>query len=371
MDEINTKLAPMLTSNRDDKQCQLVMEYATISGAGKTRWLFNAFKNWQHDGLKASVVHINFNGADNSTDCLYVQEVGVSAEDAISRLLLSRGVLECSADLKWITEAPLPDKMLPRVSEVVDALFEARFGEVGKGLLIVHLDEFAMLRTARLKFEGDSPGASVRVDAWIKAFLQGLSSWTKPGEKRYIVPVLTHTNPTGRILGPDNLSTSRYEPLQLFPFTMDQSWALLIAARKNLRALTNAEVKNWHPSVALAGGHPSLLLDCYKSLTEIESPGYQAASVSSVTIAMRTNHRIPTQLSAAVTAEKAKVFVQDALTSRELDEGEHSDILDGGLAWFLPKPGRKGTVSAPFPYLLRLMKEAGGMYDTVARQLDA
>ena len=150
----------MLASNRDDKQCRLIMEYATISGSGKTRRLFNAFKNWQHDGLKASVVHINFNGADNSTDCLCVHDLGVSAEDAISRLLLSRGVLECSADLKWITEAPFPDKMLPQVSEVVDALFEARFGEVGQGLLVVHLDEFLMLRTARLKFEDGSAVAS-------------------------------------------------------------------------------------------------------------------------------------------------------------------------------------------------------------------
>ena len=183
--------------------------------------------------------------------------------------------------------------------------------------------------------------------------------------------MLTHTNPVGRILGPDNLSTSRYEPLQLFPFTMEQSWDLLIAARKNRRALTTAEVQNWSPSVALAGGHPSLLLDCYKSLTEIEHPGYEVASVGAVMVAMRTSHRIPTELPAAVTAEKAKAFVQDALTSRELDEGGHLDILGAGLAWFLPQPRRKGIVSAPFPYLLRLMKEAGGMYDTVARQLDS
>jgi hypothetical protein len=175
LNELNRELAPMLTSEQDDKQYRLVMEYATVSGAGKTRWMFNAFKRWEYGSLKASVVHINFNGADNSTDCLYVQGAHVTPEAAIARLLLSRGVFECSADLTWIMDFPLHDKVLPPLQVVLDALFEARFGVAGSGLLVIHLDEFVLLRTARLQYNAES-ACIVDVDAWIKTFLQVLCS---------------------------------------------------------------------------------------------------------------------------------------------------------------------------------------------------
>jgi hypothetical protein len=68
----------------------------------------------------------------------------------------------------------------------------------------------------------------------------------------------------------------------------------------------------------------------------------------------------------------AKQFSKDVLTSRLLEEGEHSDILDAGLSWFLPQvDSRRGKVSTPFPYLQLLMKKAGGMYNTVAEQINA
>ena len=57
-------------TERDDKQNRLILEYATISGAGKSRWMFHAFKDktfktWSGDPdqeepeLKVDVVHTN------------------------------------------------------------------------------------------------------------------------------------------------------------------------------------------------------------------------------------------------------------------------------------------------------------------------
>jgi hypothetical protein len=126
--------------------------------------------------------------------------------------------------------------------------------------------------------------------------------------------------------------------------------------------LLETEETNWFACVALAGGHPSLLLDCFGTLTRTSTPVFHPATVGAAAVKLETNHRVALPLSDKVTAQRARDFVQDMLTSRVLDEGSHTEILDAGLAWFIPHPNRKGKVSAPFPYLLRLMKKAGGMY---------
>jgi hypothetical protein len=155
-----------------------------------------------------------------------------------------------------------------------------------------------------------------------RRFLQNLCSLTKAGKQLYIVPVLTQTNPAGQIIGPDHLSTCKYVPLTLRQRV--SFWLLLVNAGTQ--------------ESTLAEGHPSLLLDCFNLLTRKDTPGYQLASVGASAVALATNHWVPKSLPEKVTAEKAKCFVQDVLTSRLLDEGSHSDILDVGLAWFLTRP---------------------------------
>jgi hypothetical protein len=170
-----------------------------------------------------------------------------------------------------------------------------------------------------------------------RRFLQNLCSLTKAGKQLYIVPVLTQTNPAGQIIGPDHLSTCKYVPLTLRQRV--SFWLLLVnAGTQESTFLRYSDVKNSSACVALAEGHPSLLLDCFNLLTRKDTPGYQLASVGASAVALATNHWVPKSLPEKVTAEKAKCFVQDVLTSRLLDEGSHSDILDVGLAWFLTRP---------------------------------
>ena len=231
MTELMDELTPMWTAGWGDKYSRVVAEYATISGAGKTRWLFQAFKTWQltpsesdqnvvaaagtgngvsvdlsdkkmpaiadsgkGDGpqcgtstetqgacvpVKASVVHVNFNGSDKSFDCEMLSGPDVLAGHAVRLLLFSRGVLECSSNLDWITGKAFQDGFLPNTSEIVDALFEARFGDEGKGLVVIHLDEFSLLKESRIALtpavEGETPRAHYRraeaiVNVWIKKF---------------------------------------------------------------------------------------------------------------------------------------------------------------------------------------------------------
>ena len=62
---------------QDDKWGKAVVEYATISGAGKTQWMFHAFCGFTatvgEEELIASVIYIKFNGDECSVDCCMVQ----------------------------------------------------------------------------------------------------------------------------------------------------------------------------------------------------------------------------------------------------------------------------------------------------------
>jgi len=291
-------------------------------------------------------------------------------------------------------------------------------------------------------------------------------------------------------MGPKKLSQARHEQLKLYPFTMEQSWELLNAARLNpapdpkanrpdtaakepLESFSDDHMKQWAPCVALAGGHPSLLLDCYRPMYTTPDPGFQYTTSGAIVSNLQTHHRV-LNLVDDVTSAMASEFVYDALTGAMVRESKHATILDAGLAWYLPtdeeeeeegesyvtamegttnqcqeitqndddkgsvddqkevkrgaveeqtkgntepseeppkpsegpsiavsekkeeaaqeanetstKPsgkeggdeaegkeyaGRKGMVSAPYPYLLELMTRAGGMYGAVARNINA
>ena len=398
--ELHAILDPVVATNRDDKQCKVVLEYATISGAGKTRWAFRSFLDWTwtpsqmptgSSPLKARTIHMNFNGADGSSDILSISRDSVSPAEAVCRLLLGRGLFECNPSMKWVTPNLefLPDSMLPPTKAVVDAIFKDRFGD-GGGLLVVHLDELSMLLRARKRIEkwkrkaGTDQHAAIEKDQdecdaehagdWIKNLIERFASFTEPARRRFLVVVITHTSPSGRIMGEKTLSKVNYNALNLYPFTLAQSRALLNAERKRngIEPLSDKQWTGWKACVALAGGHPCLLMDCYRIITAQQTAGAQTATVSHIAVNLMTDKRVTKVKSMSITPEEAKFFVTDVLAKNLVKEEKHARILDAGVAWYAPKldTENEGFVSAPFPYLLLLMEKAARMYGVVAHQLN-
>ncbi|CAB9517711.1 expressed unknown protein [Seminavis robusta] len=132
----------------------------------------------------------------------------------------------------------------------------------------------------------------------------------------------------------------------------------------------------WTPCVALAGGHPSLLLDSFKVITGTLDPAYNQETRAHATGQLVTNHRVEEDVDwDRIEDELAKTFVGKALRMEEIgdEDTEFGSIFNQGCAWYLPKgpsERRRGYVSAPFPYLLKLMEKAGGVYGILARQLN-
>lgn len=213
--EFQEALTPALTVERDDKKTKVIVEYATISGAGKSQWLFQAFKTWSYikdsTQLTSSIVPLNFNGADSSNNCLKTWKPTVQPKAALAWLLLSRWLFKCTPDLTWIGKGPVPDAKLFPVSVIADALFKSLLVE-GKGFLVVHFDELHLYVTKRIDVltklyeaqeekeakalteakECTKAPAETEVFIWIKTFLGhicGLSDHTK---SCYVVPIITH-----------------------------------------------------------------------------------------------------------------------------------------------------------------------------------
>lgn len=116
-------------------------------------------------------------------------------------------------------------------------------------------------------------------------------------------------------------------------------------------------------------------------------PASQPTTVGTIVTLLQDRHQFK-KLSGEVTRKMASEFVYDTLTGALVRESNHTTILDAGLAWYLPTDieateedndeemggeyaGEKGTLSAPFPFLVNLMDKAGEMYEAVARNINA
>ncbi|CAB9513620.1 hypothetical protein SEMRO_602_G173800.1 [Seminavis robusta] len=215
-----------------------------------------------------SLVTFNFNGGTGGgSDTLLIKSS--TAAKAMSRLLLSRGLFSTSPDLSFVTQQPLPDdEIVATVNTVIDALFMDRFKlptAVGQGLLVVHLDELRLLK-------------EVVGDEWIRDFISILLdySYAHSPEGRYILPVVTHTCPDDNLLLNPEFNNPLFSPksLSLPPLTSAQSMEILIWRREN-DGDKNADCidwKAWENVIALAGGHPGLLVECYTKLTDSSMP---------------------------------------------------------------------------------------------------
>jgi hypothetical protein len=142
--------------------------------------------------------------------------------------------------------------------------------------------------------------------------------------------------------------------------------------RNDIEPLSAEQWAGWNACIALAGGHPSLLLDCYRIITAQETLGAQTATVSQIAVNLMTDKRVKKVKGLSITPEAAKRFVTDVLATNVVNEEKHFEIFYAGAAWYAPKVDteNEGLVSAPFPYLLQLLEIAGGMYGVVANQLN-
>jgi hypothetical protein len=227
-------LAALKSMPQEKYNCRTI-EYATTSGAGKSRFVLRQLGEPKFHNIPMSLVALNFNGGTGGGSDL-VRDENITAEKAMSRLLLSRGLLGVHPDMLFLTGIRVPDQSLPPVNQVLGALFLHRFTEPsGQGLLVVHLDELWLLN-------------QVKNDQWIKDFiicilLEYTASSSIVG--RYVLPVVSHPCPDSNLLLNPQFASNLYAPTILHPFSLTQSIELLTHLRGDGRGSHVADIV-WH-----------------------------------------------------------------------------------------------------------------------------
>jgi hypothetical protein len=360
------------------------LEYATISGAGKTRFVLKELGKPLFHDIPMSLVALNFNGGSGGgSDTPLITSPSTTPDIAMSRLLLSRGLFCTAPGLTFVTRTgqPVHDDALPNVTTVIDALFADRFkdpngNQSGEGLLVVHLDELWLLKERR-------------DDYFIRDFISILLNYTYGHSKqgRYVLPIVTHTCPDNNLLLNPKFNSSLFSPrsLQFHPLTLSQSIEILRWTRNNSgggRHADDIKWASWENAVSLAGGHPGLLLQSFKILTNANRPVELNPSTEvAVCCALVSTERMEKfSLSiAALKLEEAGTetiidFVTDCFLLKEVSSSRHSTCLRIGLGWFVPGRiggGVSGRVSSPFPLLVHMMANCGdGKYSSIGTALD-
>jgi hypothetical protein len=360
-------LAALKRMPREKYNCRTI-EYATISGAGKSRFVLRQLGEPFFNNIPMSLVALNFNGGTGGGSDFQTDE-NMTPEKAMSRLLLSRGLFCVHPDMLFLTGIRVPDQSLPPANQVLDALFLDRFTEPrGEGLLVVHLDELWLLKQAK-------------DDTWIKAFICILLEYTSLSSRvgRYVLPVVSHTCQDSNLLLNPDLVSNLYAPkrLQLRPFSLSQSIELLTHLRGERDGSHVADIDwhSWGNVIALAGGHPSLLVGSLQLLTNgsiiVE---HNATTESAVSISLFTSDKMQrfNQSMAVLKSERATAFVTDCLLLNDVDFSKHALCLGSGIGWFEPnQTGTAGRVSTPFPILVDLMELCNdNKFSSIAAALD-
>ena len=353
------------------------VEFATISGAGKSRFVLRELGKPTFHDIPMSLVTLNFNGGTGGGSDTPLIKSSTAAK-AMSRLLLSRGLFSTSPDLSFVTQQPLPDDEIgATVNTVIDALFMDRFKvptAAGQGLLVVHLDELWLLK-------------EVVGDEWIRDFITILLdySYAHSPEGRYILPVVTHTCPDHNLLLNPEFNNSLFSPksLSLPPLTLAQSMEILIWRRANDgdKNADRIDWNAWENVIALAGGHPGLLVECYTKLTDSSMPvEHNTQNEAAVVVDLASGERIK-KFNRSLEALKGKEtgpasmvsFITDCLLLNKVPFGKHGACLRVGLGWFEPESteGILGLVSCPFPILVSLMAKCDdGKFSAIGRALN-
>ncbi|CAJ1375190.1 unnamed protein product [Effrenium voratum] len=120
-----------------------LLEYATMSGAGKSRWGRLLKRNQSFQPYAVSRIGLNFNGGTgggtDGTETEYLSEQkGFSLKQIMATLLFTRGLLQCDPDYfrggeEWLKGLT--------VTIVLDAVFKSfTSGSANKSILVVHVD---------------------------------------------------------------------------------------------------------------------------------------------------------------------------------------------------------------------------------------
>jgi hypothetical protein len=377
---IGQNLREMKAMDMQKGNCH-TLEYATISGAGKTRFVLRELGEPRFHDIPMSLVALNFNGGSGGgSDISLIDTSTTSPEIAMARLLLSRGLFGTAPGMIFLSRTGhcVLDDALPLVGAVIDALFDDRF-ENGEGLLVVHFDELWLLKKAR----GES---------FIKDFISILLNYTygRSRKGRYVLPIVTHTCPDNNLLLNPDFNNTLFSPrsLQFHPLTLPESIKILCWKRNNSGGESvplhadDIDWPAWEKTVALAGGHPGLLLQCFSKLTDANkivalNPTTEAAVCGGLMSTERMQ-KFSLSISALKLKETGKKtmidFVTDCLLLKEVPLSKHGTCLRIGLGWFIP--GRisgdvLGRVSSPFPLLIQMMTNCDdGKYSSIGRALD-
>ena len=202
-----------------------LLEYATMSGAGKTRWGFQVARLLREDeNFKKCVilrVGLNFNGGSGGGDADRTEAVNLlqthrfSSQQIMASLLFARGLLERSPDDFRGQESRLQHL---RLRTVLDALF-ASAQEAGTRILVVHLDELAML------LKDTSFGFT---DRSLKEFVNNLADYNCGQPLGVVVPIITHTSPVVWNPEPTSIPLKR---MNLGAFNFNQSLQFFVGSR--------------------------------------------------------------------------------------------------------------------------------------------
>merc|ERR1712038_1508602 len=123
--------------------------------------------------------------------------------------------------------------------------------------------------------------------------------------------------------------------MRLYPFSLNDSWELINEHRAkfhNFQRIEESEQEKWNSCVALAGGHPSLLIDGFQdTLIGKSNTAYQETMVSSIIVKLTTNHRVP---NLPCTNEEAHDFIMDAIQKKVVAAEKHAKILGSGCGWY-------------------------------------
>ncbi|CAJ1412313.1 unnamed protein product, partial [Effrenium voratum] len=319
-----------------------LLEYATMSGAGKSRWGFEVERllkrNQSFQSYAVSRIGLNFNGgtggggADGTeTEYLFEQQ-GFSLQQIMATLLLARGLLQCSPDSfrgkeNWLRAL--------RVNTVLDAVFKSfAHSSERKSILVVHVDELALLLEAR-KFD----------DRQLKHFVNVLAEYNcQPNPSGLVVPVITHTAPVEWDPKPTVIPLERRS---LFPFNFGDS-------QKFFPGLNTTGLDS-RRAISACGGHAALLVELRRFMQR-QSGGLGALLTCNRVSQHRKSLQKIEQLGATCNTLVRAVLLQDALDDHQLQDFRRFFQL-GLLFTEVNEFNDTYRITVPYPCFLNLLMQ--------------
>ncbi|CAJ1429913.1 unnamed protein product [Effrenium voratum] len=310
-----------------------LLEYATMSGAGKSRWGFEVERLLKRDqsfnSCAISRIGLNFNGGTGAggadgTETEYLWKQNIDLEQIMATLLLARGLLQCSpAKLREDWSKGLT------VNTVLDAVFKSftNSSAANKSILVVHVDELG-----RLLKRGFN-------DRQLKDFVNFLAEYNcQPNPSGLVVPVITHTAP---VVWDPEPTVLQLERLNLYPFSFEDSTKFLPGLN-----ITGLQARL---AISACGGHAALLVQLRRFMQR------QAGGLGPLLTCDRVY-----QHEAAVLSETVRpacfALVQAVLLQSIVPKSKFQDFFQLGLA-FIERTRATVRVTVPYPFFLNLLMQ--------------